>query len=108
LTEKPALKLDFVLNNKGVILVVNGFGKLGGDGMMSSLVFDNQSLVALHTLENRRLLNRPCTNVCPLLVVGLDVLLRVGGAPSGFPVVGKLLEERCLEFCGLQDVSAGS
>jgi hypothetical protein len=74
--------------------------------MMSSLVLDNQSLVALHALEYRRLLDGPSTNVCPLLIVGLDILLCVRGLPSGLPVVGELLEERCLEFCGLDCVSA--
>ena len=74
--------------------------------MVGSLVLDDQSLVALHTLEYGRLLDGPSTNVCPLLVVGLDVLLCVRGVPSGLPVVGELFEERCLELCGLDCVSA--
>ena len=77
LAGKPTLKLDFVLNNKGVIFVVNGLGELGGDGMVSRLVLDDQSLVTLHTLQYGRLLNGPSTNICPFLVIGLDVLLRV-------------------------------
>lgn len=77
MARKPTLKLDFVLNNKGVILVVNGLGELGGDGMVSRLVLDDQSLVTLHTLQYGRLLNGPSANVCPFLVIGLDVLLRV-------------------------------
>jgi hypothetical protein len=89
------------LYNKGVALVIDGLGELGGDGVVSSLVLDDQSLVALHALQNRGLLNGPCADVCPLLVIGLDILLRVRRLPSVLPVVCELLEERRLELGGL-------
>jgi hypothetical protein len=73
--KKLTLKLDFVLNNESLVLVVNGLGELGGDGMVSGLVLDNQSLVTFHAFEHRRLLNGPSTNVCPLLLI-VDLLLR--------------------------------
>jgi len=96
------LKLDLVLNDKSVLLVVNGLGELGGDGVVSSFVLDDQALIALHALEHRRLLDGPGADVCPLLVVGLDVLLCVRGLPSVLPVVCELLEERRLELGGLR------
>ena len=68
---------------------------------MSGLVLDDQSLVALHALQHRRLLDGPGADVSPLLVIALDILLRVRGLPPRLPVVGKLLKEWCLEFCGL-------
>jgi hypothetical protein len=100
---KHTLELDLVLDNEGVILVVNGLGELGGDGVVSSLVLDNQTLVTLHALQHGRLLDGPGTNVRPLLIVGLDVLLRVRRLPSGLPVVCELLEEWRLELGGLGD-----
>jgi len=69
------LQLDLILNNKRVVLVVNGLGELGGDGVVSSLVLDDQSLVTFHALQHGWLLHCPGTDVRPLLVVGLDVLL---------------------------------
>ena len=73
--QQLTLELDLVLNNKRVILVVNGLGELGRDGVVSGFVLDDQTLVALHALEHRRLLNGPCANVCPLFIVALDILL---------------------------------
>ena len=99
--EQPTLKLDLILNHKGVVLVVNGLGEFGRNGVVGSLVLDDQSLVTLHALQHGRLLNRPSANVSPLFVVGLDILLRVRGLPSGFPVIGELLQEGGFKFGGL-------
>lgn len=96
------LELDFVLNNKRVVLVVNRLGEFGGDGVVSSLVLDDQALVTLHALEHGRLLNGPGSNVCPFLVIGLDILLCVRRLPSVLPVVCELLEEWRLELGGLE------
>jgi hypothetical protein len=65
--------------------------------VVSSLVLDNETLVALNALQDGRLLDGPGTNVRPLLIIGLDVLLRVRGLPSALPVVCELLKERSLE-----------
>jgi len=73
--------------------------------MVSSLVLQHETFVALQTLENKRFLNLPCTNVCPLLLVRLGVLLGVGSLPSCLPVVGELLEERGIDVAGLGLVS---
>ena len=74
--------------------------------MVSSLVLDDKTLVALNALQDGRLLDGPGTNVCPLLIVGLDVLLCVRGLPSALPVVCELLEERSLECGGLSSLLA--
>jgi hypothetical protein len=95
------LKLHLILNDKGVILVVDSLVKLGGNGMVSSLVLDDETLVALNTLQDGGLLDGPVTDVCPFLIVGLDVLLGVRGLPPGLPVVCELFKERCLECGGL-------
>jgi hypothetical protein len=68
---------------------------------VSSLVLDNETLVALDALQDSGLLDGPGTDVRPLLVVGLDVLLCVRGLPSALPVVCELLEEGSLECGGL-------
>jgi len=69
--------------------------------MVSSLVLQHETFVALQTLEYKRLLNLPCTNVCPFLLVRLSVLLGVGSLPSGLPVVGELFEEGRVDVAGL-------
>lgn len=70
--------------------------------MVSSLVLDNETLIALNALQDSGLLDGPVADVRPLLIVGLDVLLCVRGLPSALPVVCELLKERSLECGGLQ------
>jgi hypothetical protein len=96
------LELDLVLDDEGVVLVVNGLGELGRDGVVGSLVLDDKTLVSLHALEDGRLLSRPGADVGPLLVVGLDILLRVRGLPAVLPVICELLQEGGLESGGLE------
>ena len=69
------LKLHLILNDKGVILVVDSLVKLGGNGMVSSLVLDDETLVALDTAKDGGLLDGPLAVVSPLLLGAL--LLRV-------------------------------
>jgi hypothetical protein len=94
------LKLDLVLNNKSLALVLNWLGELGRDGVVSSRVLDNEALVAIDALEHMWLLNSPLADVCPLLIhIGsLHVLLRVGWLPSLLPVVCELLDEVALNL----------
>lgn len=68
---------------------------------MGSGILDDKALVALDALVDGGLLNRPLSNISPLLFSTLGVLLCVRWLPSLFPVVGKLLEEWCLELGGL-------
>jgi hypothetical protein len=72
--------------------------------VVGSLVLDDQALVALDALEDGGLLDCPGTDVGPLLVVGLDVLLGVRGLPSALPVVCELLKEGSLEGSRLRAV----
>ncbi len=60
---------------------------------MGSLVFDDQTLVAHHARHDGRFLNRPGTDVRPLFIVSLDVLLCVRGLPSSLPIVCELFQE---------------
>lgn len=97
------LKLDLILDNKRLALGVNLLSELGGDGVVSGRVLDNQALVTFHALEDVRLLNSPLANIGPLLILirVLCVLLGVGRLPSRLPVIGELLKERSLEGSGL-------
>lgn len=95
------LELNLILNNQGLILVVNLLGELGRDGMVSGGVLDHQTLVALNALQHGGLLDRPFTDVGPILLRLGILLLRVGGSPSGVPVVRELLQEWSLKASGL-------
>lgn len=88
---RRTLWLDLVLNNQGLALVVHLLGKLGRDGVVGSGILQHQALVALDTLENGRLLNRPLSNVDPVLIGSGVFLLGMRWGPSLFPVVGELL-----------------
>lgn len=98
------LELGLVLNDEGVVFVDHGLGELGGNGVVSSFVLEDKTLVSLNTTEDTWLLDGPGTDVSPLLFSSL--LLGVRGLPSRLPVVGELLEEVCLERGGLRRVSA--
>jgi len=67
-TAQRTLKLGLVLNNKSLVLVVNRLGELCGDGVVSGLVLEHETLVALDPSENSRLLNRPGPNVLPFFL----------------------------------------
>lgn len=103
------LKLNLVLDNKGLTLVVKLLGELGRDGMMSSRVLDNETLVTFHALELNGLLNGPLANIGPLLFLfrASGVLLGMGWLPTLLPAIGELLEEVRLDGAGLEshDVS---
>lgn len=101
------LKLDFVLDNKRVILVADGRGELGRDGVVGGLVLEHETLVASHAAKHAGLLDLPCANVCPLLLGVL--LLGVRCLPAALPVVCELLEERSFECGGLlRSVAVGA
>ena len=70
--------------------------------MMSGWVLDDQALVSYDAFKNMGLFDFPGANVGKFLF-GLRVLfLSVRGCPARLPVIGKLLEERCLEVGRLQ------
>jgi hypothetical protein len=86
------LELDLILNHEGLVFIVNLLGEFGRDGVMSSRVFHNETLITLHTLEDMGFLYGPFSNICPflLLVSTLGVLLGMRWLPSLFPVIGEL------------------
>lgn len=98
-TLEASLELDLILDDEGVILVGDSLGEFGGDGVVGSLVLQDQTLVAVDASEDGRLLDVPGADVLPLLLGVL--LLGIGSLPSGFPVVGELLEEGSFEGSGL-------
>lgn len=91
------LQLYFILDNQGVVGVVDLVGELSGNGVVSSLVLDHKTLLALHSLEDIRLLNSPLANICPLLIGAGRLFLGMGGLPSLLPAIGELLDE-CIGF----------
>jgi len=103
-SSRLTLELGLVLYNESLVLVVNGGWELGGDGVVSGLVLEHETLVAVDGAEHSWLLDRPGTDVLPLLF-GL-LLLGVGHSPSVFPVIGELLEEWGFEGSWLVVVSA--
>lgn len=104
------MKLNFILYNEGLALVVDLFGEFGRDGMVSGSVLDDQALITFHALEDMRLLDGPLSNVCPFLffVGALRVLLGMGCLPTGVPVIGELLEEIGLYLGGLSTWQSAS
>lgn len=101
--DERVLRLDLILHNKGLALVVNLLGELGRDSVMGGRVLDNQTLVAHHTGEDGGLLDSPLANVRPVLLRLRVVLLSVRALPPGFPVIGELLQEGGLESRGLNN-----
>ena len=93
------MKLCLVLNYKGVVLVGDCLGEFGRDCVVGSFVLEDKTFVALDTTKNGGLLNRPGSDVSPLLLSVL--LLCVGWLPSRLPVVCELLQERGFEGRGL-------
>jgi hypothetical protein len=104
------LQLDLVLDNERLSLGVDGLVELGRDGVVGGLVFDDQALVALHSLEDGGLIDGPIADVGPLLGRILVLfLLGVRWLPPRVPIVGELLKETSLDLerGGLAERSAG-
>lgn len=101
------LRLDLILNHQSLALVVNLLGELGGDSVVSSRVLHDETLVALHSVKNGCFFNSPVTDIGPVFVRPGVVLFGVGSSPSGFPALGELFEERCLQVGRLISKLAG-
>ena len=91
------LRFDLILNHQSLALVVNLLGELGGDSVVSSRVLHDETLVALHSVENGCFFDSPVTDIGPVFVRLGVVLFSVGRSPSGFPALSELFEERCLQ-----------
>ena len=72
--------------------------------MVSGLVLDDKTFVALHALENSGLLDSPIADVNPFLLSRF-VLLLLGmrRLPPLVPIIRELLKERRFESRGLLD-----
>ena len=101
------LRLDLILNHQSLALVVNLLGELGRDSVVSSRVLHDETLVALHSVKNGCFFNSPVTDIGPVFVRPGVVLFGVGSSPSGFPALGELFEERCLQVGRLISKLAG-
>ena len=66
------LLLGLVLDDEGLVLVVHWLREFGRNGMMSGLVLEHETFVAVDTTKDRWLFDGPCADVRPLL---LGVLL---------------------------------
>src|SRR5262249_44759001 len=89
-----------------LVLGVNRLRELGRDGMVSSLVLDNETFVAFHALKNHWFLDRPGADILPLLFGRLvSLLFGVRCLPPRVPIIGELLEEGSFEIGGLMKVN---
>jgi hypothetical protein len=95
------LRLDLILDNKRLVLVVNLLVELGRNGVVGSDVLDDEALVALNALEDSGFLHRPFADVGPVLIRLGIFLLSVGGSPSLLPVICELFQEGSLDVGGL-------
>jgi hypothetical protein len=62
------LKLNLVLYNQSLALVVYLGREFGRDGMVSSRVLDDETFVALHARVDSGLFYGPLSNVRPVLL----------------------------------------
>lgn len=62
------LKLDFILNHKGLALVVDLLGELGRNGVVGGGIFHHQAHVALHAFEDMWLLHSPGSDIGPVFI----------------------------------------
>jgi hypothetical protein len=87
------LKLDFVLYDQSLALVINLGGEFGRDGVMCRCILDDEAFVALHARVDSGLLYRPLSNVRPVFFTLGVLLLRMRNLPSCLPVISELFEE---------------
>jgi hypothetical protein len=71
------LKLDLVLNDQSLALVVDLGGEFGRDGVVSSWVLEHQTLIAGDAWENLRLFDSPLSNIGPIFITLGVFLLRI-------------------------------
>ena len=84
------MKLDFILYNKSLSLVVDGCREFGGDGMMRGCVLHDQPLVTCDSGKDSWLFHRPFADIGPVLVTLGVLLFGMRRSPSRVPIVGEL------------------
>lgn len=82
------MEFGLVLHDKSLVSVVDGLWKLCGNGVVSGLVLEHETLVAFNGTQDGWLLDGPCANVCPFFLCVL--LFGVRCLPSRVPVIGEL------------------
>lgn len=95
-TVSALLVLHFVLNDEWLVTKLDGMLERRGDGMMRSFGLCHQTLVALNE-GFKRFLDFPFADVAEGFSANRSLLGRLGGRPPFRPVLGELLEERCLD-----------
>jgi hypothetical protein len=100
-TVAALLVLDLILHNKGLVGEVDGLGKGSRDGVVGGLTLGDETFVAINE-DGVAVLYLPFADVAEGLSPYGSLLGGFGGCPSLRPVVGKLLEERCLDGGGLR------
>jgi hypothetical protein len=66
--QQLTLKLNLILYNQSLALVVNLGGKFGRDSMVSSGILDDETFVTLHARVDSGLLYGPLSNVRPVFL----------------------------------------
>jgi hypothetical protein len=94
------LVFDFILNDKVLVLEVNGVREGGGDSVMGRLGLCNQTLVAFND-DCVWVFNLPLPYVAKSLAANRCLFGSFGGCPAVSPVVCELFDERSLDGCGL-------
>jgi hypothetical protein len=87
------LRLDLILDNKSLALVIDLLRELGRDGVVGRDILNNQTLVSVNTLVDGRFLNGPFADISPILLRLGVFLLGVRRSPPRFPVVRELFQE---------------
>ena len=99
--DTPTLKLDLVLDNERVLLVVDLLRELCGDGVVGSGGLCHEALVAFND-DLGRVLDLPFADVAEGFAANRSLLCGLGGRPPLGPLLGELLEEGGLDRSRLE------
>lgn len=99
-TVAACLVFDFVLNNKGFVLEVNGLREGSGDSVVGGFVLGNKAQVTLDGTDEG-LLDLPFADIAEGLATNGTLLGRLRGCPAFTPVLSELFDEGCLDLGGL-------
>ncbi len=95
------LVLDLVLNDERLVRNVNWFVEWGRDCVVRRDALRNETEVALND-GGGCFFDQPFANIREDFITNGGLLSSLRGCPPVLPALGKLFEERSLDFCGLQ------
>lgn len=101
------LEFGFILDDEGLALGVDWLCDGSRDGVVSGLVFGDESLVADDGDLFERFLNGPFANVGEGLSADGGLFSCLGWSPAFLPVAGELFEERGFDSGGLYGTRQG-